>query len=365
MIGPLPEPITGLSIANEMLKKGLQKKGHNVKIIDTNTDKEFSNLSSQGKFNFKKVFKSIFPLIKGSSEIIFKNYDVVYITPAQSYIGFLKYVPFIIVSKLKRKPVYLHFHGGFVRKMYDGLNINRKKILKKYFEKCNGIIVLGYSLEKMFEGIVPPKKIFVCENGVDSKYFLNIEDLKQKQKSLLKEDVIEILYLSNLMKSKGILDLLKACVKLKEMNYKFHLNIAGNIEPELEIEFNKYKNFLGDSLEYYGVVQGETKYELLKKSHIFCLPTYYPNEGQPISILEAMAMGCGIITTDQGGISDIFKNGINGIECYKKDSSSIVDSILEINKKLQFYIVNNSNIAKEKYKAENFVNRVETIIGKI
>jgi len=48
------------------------------------------------------------------------------------------------------------------------------------------------------------------------------------------------------------------------------------------------------------------------RNYIFCLPTYYPNEGQPISILEAMANGCAIVTTDHGGIKDVVtkENGI-------------------------------------------------------
>ena len=43
------------------------------------------------------------------------------------------------------------------------------------------------------------------------------------------------------------------------------------------------------------------------------LPTRYPNEGQPISILEAMGNGMFIISTDHAGIPDIVEDGINGI----------------------------------------------------
>ena len=59
-------------------------------------------------------------------------------------------------------------------------------------------------------------------------------------------------------------------------------------------------------------VEGEEKRNLLKQSHIFCLPTFHKFEGQPISILEAYASGCIVLTTANGGINEIFKNGTNG-----------------------------------------------------
>lgn len=70
-----------------------------------------------------------------------------------------------------------------------------------------------------------------------------------------------------------------------------------------------------ESLEifYHGIVDGDKKRELLKTCDIFVLLTRYPNEGQPISILEAMGNGMMIVTTDHAGISDIVQNGVNGV----------------------------------------------------
>ena len=136
-------------------------------------------------------------------------------------------------------------------------------------------------------------------------------------------NILQILYLSNLMKSKGILDLMEACLKLKEEEFKFHLNLAGNIEEEILETVNQMIKELGDSVTYNGVVKGDKKATLLRDNHIFCLPTYYPNEGQPISILEAMGNGLAIITTNQGGMVDIFKDGENGALCFGKNPESI------------------------------------------
>ena len=69
---------------------------------------------------------------------------------------------------------------------------------------------------------------------------------------------------------------------------------------------------------------GEKKRRLFAEAHVFCLPTYYSYyEGQPISILEAYASGCVVITTDHGGICDIFKDKINGFRVEKRSCLSI------------------------------------------
>ena len=59
------------------------------------------------------------------------------------------------------------------------------------------------------------------------------------------------------------------------------------------------------------------------------MPSYYHvPEGQPISILEAYASGCVVITTDHGGIKDIFRNNVNGFEVKKGSSISIKSTLV-------------------------------------
>jgi glycosyltransferase involved in cell wall biosynthesis len=76
-------------------------------------------------------------------------------------------------------------------------------------------------------------------------------------------------------------------------------------------------------VRYHGVVHGELKRRLFAEAHVFCLPTYYPYEGQPISILEAYASGCAVITTDHSGIFDIFTAGANGLAVAKQSVASL------------------------------------------
>ena len=370
MIGPFPDPITGMSVSNEMLLAGLKENGHEVEFIDSNAERTFTSLVAQGKFSMKKVLNSVRPIAIGVYKILFEKFDVVYVTPAQSYLGFLKYTPFINVAKFKKIKCYLHFHGGFVRIMYDDVDVKKQETLKSYFNKSTGIIVLGNSLTRMFDGILHKEKVFVCENGVQDEYMMKEKDIIEKlhkNENLNKNEKsnkLQILYLSNLMKSKGILDLMKACLKLKAEDFNFHLNLAGNIEAEIVDTVNSMIKELGDSVTYHGVVKGDKKSALLKENHVFCLPTYYPNEGQPISILEAMGNGLAIITTNQGGMIDIFKDGENGALCIKKEPETICQAIKICNKDYIRYAKKNYYECLAKYNRKEFVARIENIILK-
>lgn len=361
MVGPFPKPITGQTIANKTLYNGLKRKGHTVDFIDTDTEKKIESLNNQGKFNIKKIINSFKPVINGIIKILFFKYDVIYITPGQSYMGFMKYSQFINAAKLKGIPCYIHIHGGYIRKMFDDCNKKHQKVLSKLFNRCTGIIVLGDSLKCMFNDIVPESKIRVCHNGISDDYILSDKEIIKKINRANKNTRIDILYLSNLLQSKGIIETLEACLKLKDDDIEFHLDVAGNIEDSIKDSIYNYFNKLGKAVTFHGVVTGNEKRKLLEKNSIFCLPIVYRYEGQPISILEAMGMGNAIVTTNNGGIRDIFMNGVNGTLCEGKDISSIVNAILNSHNKRTLFINNNyENISR--YSEINFVNCIEKII---
>ena len=58
------------------------------------------------------------------------------------------------------------------------------------------------------------------------------------------------------------------------------------------------------SVRVLGRVAGDAKWEALRRAHVVALPTTYPPEGQPISIIEGMAAGCAIVATARDGIRD-------------------------------------------------------------
>ena len=249
----------------------------------------------------------------------------------------------------------------------------QRKANYKAIKKLSGAIVLSKSLKKIFEGMIAEDKIFVVENCVDDQYLLTDQEIAEKLNALENEKVIHVLWLSNFIRSKGYPFVLEMAKTEKERvdaggEKRFHFDFAGKFFEESEKEyFENYikENELGEYVTYHGVVSGEKKRELLKKCYIFALPTRYPNEGQPISILEAMGNGMFIITTDHAGIPDIVEDGVNGIVMKnKEENNALVERLLEVNvNQLESIIKNNREYCKKRFSEKNYIQNMGKVLG--
>ena len=359
LLGPFPigdKGLNGQTIANQTLYEGLSKK-YDVSFINTLKNLDFTDKKEQGKFKLGKFLKIFLSFFTEVFHILFSKYDVIYMTPGQSFLGFMRFSPYMILGFMKRTPCYIHIHGGNFRNVYESLSFKKQSILNYFFKRLSGVIVLGNSLKSMFKDLVEENKIFVCENGVQDYVIATEKEIEEKVERFNKSKKRKILYLSNLMKEKGILEVLKVSEKFSVNEIEF--NIAGAIEPEIRDIVEEYLKKYPNKLIYHGIVNGEKKRELLLENDIFILPSW--DEGQPISILEAYITGCAVITDENiGGIRDIFQNKVNGILCTAKDTESIYSAIVKI-KDDNSFIKNNYKYGIKNFKKEIFVRKIENI----
>jgi len=364
LIGPFPPPINGNSLALQTI--------YNSKFLKSNYYFYRLNLSAKNKEHESMVKKIVRYLkLAFKLKIILRkneNTKIVYITVAQSFWGNIRDIIFIAISLKKKKKVIIHLHGGYFRKYYENSNYVIKRINKYLFKRIRCAIVLSNSLIKIYEGLVAKDKIKIVENCIQETDLLDVDLIFKKLKQIIKTKQVNILYLSNLMESKGYRDLLKAAKVLKsyyEDSLKF--NFAGAFHSENDkVFFYNYieKNKLKNIITYHGIVKGEEKLELLKNNYIFVLPSYYPNEGQPIAIIEAMASAMAIITTRHAGIPDMVCNNVNGIFVRKKSYKDIAEAINKLckDRKLLKEIIKNNRIkVEENYLEEYYIKKINKI----
>lgn len=347
-IAQFPPPIHGLSKAVDTL--------YNSELKD---EFEFEKIDIT---NNKKIIKNIISIFKSDA-------DLFYFTISQTKGGNLRDLVILKLLEKQNKKCLIHLHGGYYRELVDKDLPNwQKKANYKAIKKLAGTIVLGESLKYIFKGMIDEEKIFVVPNCVDDEFLLNEKEFDKKIENVQSKDIRDVLYLSNFIKEKGYEYVLELA-KLEKENFdktgekKFHFNFAGRFfNPKDEKEFFDYinKNNLKDFVTYYGVVNGDKKRELLKKSDIFILLTTYPKEGQPISILEAMGNGMVIITTNHAGIPDIVEDNINGIIINK--DKIIINEVYENINNIKFEEVLKNNYKNvKKYLQTNHINNMKKI----
>jgi glycosyltransferase involved in cell wall biosynthesis len=352
-IAPIPPPVTGQSIASLALREDLKLHKHKVHVINLSKESFRSGFNSLGR-----VFEIVGVIFKVLMARL--STSQAYFTVAESVAGNLKDL-FIYVCLLGRlDTTYIHLHGGAgMRILLSQRHPWLRRINGIFLKRLAGVIVLGERLASIYDNLVAPDRLHIVRNFAPDDTFVNISDLRNKLSS---HEPIRILYLSNLLPGKGYIDLLEA-VKLLPPNILegLQINFAGGFETESD-----HKNFLEaikgvSQVKYHGTVQGELKKQLLKQANIFCLPTYYPYEGQPISILEAYASGCAVLTTDHSGIFDIFTPGVNGLEVEKKNPQSIAAAITTLTtdtRQLRKFCVVNARTARVEYRIEKHLQQV-------
>lgn len=354
-IAQFPPPIHGLS-----------------KAVDTLYNSELQNEFSFEKIditNNKKFLKNLMAISKSKA-------DLFYFTISQTKGGNLRDLVLFKLLRMQNKKCLVHLHGGYYRKLVDHNISNwQKKANYRAIKKLDGAIVLGKSLKPIFQGMVPDEKIFVVPNCVDDEYLMSDDEFKEKIQTVETRTVRRVLYLSNFIRSKGYPEVLEMAKQEKEQiknigDKKLHFDFAGKFfeESDKQFFFNYIKeNGLEGYITYHGVVGGDKKRELLKSCDIFTLLTRYPNEGQPISILEAMGNGMLIVTTDHAGIPDIVKDGMNGIVVGKKiDLKRLVErlSTFEVTE-IQKIAVYNRKKVKEEYNESRYIRDMRTCFLKI
>lgn len=322
LIGPLPNPVNGCSLANQTFLEYLKKQNNfQVDTINTNTDPNIQGVQGQFSwvklFSFLKVYVEIYKIITAQS---------VYMTPGQSFFGILKYTPFILLAWILNKPIIMHLHGNFLGTQYQLLKGVKKKIFKFLVSRSSAGIVLSDSLKQNFAGLLAVEKVFIVENFANNE--LISDTIIQKNTTQL-----NLLWLSNLMEEKGILDFLDALIVLKNKGVEFEVKLAGKIEEGLDTTIQQKISKLGSCVEYLGTVYGAQKKDLLIKSNVFVFPTYYTMEGQPIALIEAMATGNVIVTTNHAGIPDIVGSE-NGYLLQPRDIAGLANQLEVISKNL-------------------------------
>ncbi len=348
ILGPFPPPLFGVSLSNFVLKNGLLKKGYTVNTINTAGGKKID--SEVGAWDIRKL-----SFIKSYLEIykVFKS-DIVYCTTGQTFFGIIKYAPFILLSRLLGKKTIVHVKGGFLKRSYEGMGTVKKAISKFILSSYNGGIVLSKSLRVLLEGFLPDNKIFIQHNFIQDSLIIPQEQILNQKKL----DKLRIIYLSNLMKEKGIVELLDALEELNNSKIPFEAKIAGHIPKDAHDLLDKMDKI--ENLEYVGVVQKEAKTDLLCWGNVFSLPTYYSMEGQPISIIESMGFGNVILTTKHAGIPDICTEK-NGVFVEKRNASSIFEQLEYLSNNLSWINevgVYNMKQAQALYTEEAFVQGV-------
>jgi len=356
----LPPPIHGAAMLGQFIVDS--------KIINSNYETKYINLGTTKHFKERK--KVTFSKISHFFQLFFncfstyKSYkpDLVYLSLTSNGMGFYKDALLVFLLKLQGAKLVYHFHNKGIKnhqhKFLD--NFLYKRVLK------NVDIVLGSKwIYPDIQKYVRLDTVQYCHNGIPKvEYDINKREIK------VESSPTEILFLSNLIESKGVFTLLNACKYLNERKLNFrctYVGSEGDISAE-EIQSQIKKLGLVNKINYAGKKYDLEKHKVFEEAHIFAFPTHYPNECFPLVLLEAMQYSLPTVSTPEGGVRDIIDEGETGFIVKQKDAKSLADKleILINNPSLQIEMGESGYKKYQKeFTVEMYGKRLDTIFKNV
>lgn len=357
MLGKLPPPYIGTAIATDVIINSNIGERIDIYHLDTSDHRDIKTLA---KIDFVNIFKAVGQYLRLFWLVITKNPDLVYIPSQQTTIGYLRDVPFVIITKMFGKKLLFHLHGGNFKNWYDSSGRFMKFVVRTIHKRVDGQIVLGHNLTGLFDWLIPKEKIYVIPNGHNF-------EIPVRNRS---DEEIRILYLGNFIRTKGILETIQSSLYLADDLSKVRYIFAGSWNDEdTKKEFYQFlENHPEVKVENPGVVVGVDKYQMLVNADIFIFPTYYPNEGHPYVIIEAMAAGLPVISTNHAAISESVIDVVNGFLVEKRNPEAIAQKIRylishpEVRKKMSAESI---RLYHENFTQEKMISRLEDVFEKV
>ena len=320
----MPPPVHGAAMVGQYI--------HDSKLINEKFEGHYINLTTAknlqdiGKVGFRKFvdFVKLLRRIRKSLKTI--NPELVYVTP--NACGGAFYKDYIVVQMIKRMgyQVVVHYHNKGVATHQDKLFDDA--LYKRFFKDIK-VILLSECLYNDVKKYVKRDDVFVCGNGIPSAAIESFVSAPIDAAS--PEDKIpHILFLSNLLISKGVVVLLDSLKVLKEKGCRFVCDFVGGETVEMDaamFQAEVAKRELEGMVVYHGRKYGNDKEAFLNAADMFVFPTFYHNECFPLVLLEAMQHHLPCVSTTEGGIPGIIDDGKTGFLVPKHDAETLAEKI--------------------------------------
>lgn len=317
--------IGGVPISIYRLYRSLKSKDHHVKIIapsysDNNTDHE-KDIFRCPPILFYKKFEN-FPIPNPFSPALRKAFsswkpDIVHI-----------HHPFWLgraglrMAKRAGIPVIYTYHTRFEKYAnYAPVpsivfkNILAHYIIKKFANRCDGVIVPTYSAEEYLRNLGVSAMVETIPTGIDTIVFENVdlEKAKNLRRSFASEKEKLLVSVSRLSPEKNLYFLLDGLKQVwSQSRVPFHCLLIGDGIERADLENYAEKKSMASFITFTGKILPEEMPLYYTAADLFVFTS--TSETQGMVLLEAMAGGCPVVAVRSSGIADVIKNDVNGFK---------------------------------------------------
>lgn len=259
-------------------------------------------------------FLSMFRILRELKKTIKKdNFDILHTTTSGNIGSLRDYAVARLCKKYGIKTI-MHCRYGCITEDIQSDSLVGK-LLRQAMYEFDQIWVLDLRSYKTLKNIdILKDKVYLTPNSIDVT----------KDKDLAPKEYKRIAFIGNLYPSKGLYELVEACTRTN-----VRLDIIGpGSEGVVSTVMKKAGEKLNKSIFIHGRLPNHEAVKFMHDVDILALPTYYPWEAFPISIIEAMSLTKMVISCPRAAIQDILTD-IDGQHCGLLVEPKSVDAIID------------------------------------
>jgi glycosyltransferase involved in cell wall biosynthesis len=333
-----PKWFGGAENATCNIARYLTKKGHEVHVITLHNEGLPKDSQMEGFYVHRVASSNI--RIFGELILWFEVFKCIKkISPDIIQIQFINYgMPAYISKKLLHIPYCVWGRGTEVYHPWLGKNLISYFVLKN----ANEVFALTHHMKRAMHHLCN-RDIKVIPNGISNTRFKIWSGIKHQDRSFK-----TLICVAILRPLKGLDYLIEALKIICERYTSTQLIIIGDGDDRKKLETLAHNLGLSDNIAFLGKKPNTEIPKFLAESDIFVFPSL--SEGFPNVLLEAMASGLPVVATNISGISEIIKDGENGLLVKPKNSQDLAEKILYLfqnDKLIRKMSENNLKTAKE------------------
>lgn len=311
MLGPLPPPVGGMAVVCEGIRSSPRARQAGMRTIHTGkTTREgrplWAGIAAQGRL-LGHILRAVW--VDGA--------ELLHIHTCSGF-AFWRDALLALAGRVSGARCLLHIHGGGFARFAAGLPGPAQYALRWVLESADGVIVLGRRWLDALRPFAPRARWFIIPNGVAVP-----ADPPAAQD---REPIC--LFLGTFTPAKGARDLVSAWGRIASGHPEWTLILAGGeTEPgqrETIVQAIEAAGLAG-RVQLPGVVVGEAKGSLFRRSAVFVLPSHV--EAMPMALLEAMSFGLAVVASDVGAVGEVVSEGQNGLLVPPGDVDVLADAL--------------------------------------
>ena len=274
----------------------------------------------------------------------------------------------LVAASLKNKPKIIHTYHGLHYLNTTQTKSIKQKIKTAIFQKIDQLLlqitdriicVCRSDYEKAITAkVASPSKTSIVYNGIEIDKFSEPLN-KEISRKIFEVSPTDFIFgnVGRLHEQKGHKYLLQTFAKVAD---HARLMIVGDGELRDELLLLADELQISDRITFLGA--RSDIYEFLSAIDVFVMPSLW--EGQPIALLEALAMGKPCIVSDVDGVPEIITNGVNGYLVKPKDIAGltqVMNKAINNPEILQQFTNAGVNTITEKFLAPNMAKAIAEI----